>query len=252
MPTLHQARHWLDRWDRQQEFYIVDREERFAVITDIVEAACGPQPLIVDLGVGPGSLAVRLLDRLPGAHVVGIDADPLLLGLARTGYGDRKNLRLVDHDLRLPGWLDALHLDRLPDAFVSTTALHWLTRPELAAVYAACGSVLRPGGVLVNGDHLDEGAGRPRLDELVHTVRRQRAERVGVSSDEDWEAWWRAVAEAPELADLTAMRGTKGVEHHVDDVPTVDDHIAALHTAGFREAGPVWQQGDDRVLVAVR
>jgi len=74
MPTVQQARHWLDRWDRQQEFYLADREERFAVIADVVEAACGAEPLVVDLGVGPGSLAVRLLDRLPGARVVGIDA----------------------------------------------------------------------------------------------------------------------------------------------------------------------------------
>src|SRR5215831_4191142 len=140
MPTVHEARHWLDRWDRQQEFYMADREERFAVIADVVEAVCGPEPLIVDLGV---------------------DADPLLLGLARIAYGDRAGLRLVDHDLRLPGWLDALNLDRAPDAFVSTTALHWLSRAELAAVYATCGATVRPGGVLVNGDHLHEGPGRP-------------------------------------------------------------------------------------------
>ena len=108
MPTVQEARHWLDRWDRQQEFYMVDREERFAVIADVVEATCGPEPLIVDLGVGPGSLSIRLLDRMPRARVVGIDADPLLLGLARTAYGDRRGLRLVDHDLRLPGWLDEI------------------------------------------------------------------------------------------------------------------------------------------------
>ncbi|HEY3714534.1 MAG TPA: class I SAM-dependent methyltransferase [Jatrophihabitantaceae bacterium] len=252
MPTVQEARHWLDRWDRQQEIYLTDREERFAVIADVVEATCGPQPLIVDLGVGPGSLAVRLLDRLPGAQVVGIDADPLLLGLARTAYGDRAGLRLVDHDLRLPGWVDALRLDRAPDAFVSTTALHWLTGSELASVYAACGATVRPGGVLVNGDHLHESADRPRLDDLTRTVRRQRAVRVGSAGEEDWDAWWDAVREAPELSELTAMRGPKGVDHQVDDLPTVDDHLHALRGAGFAEAGTVWQHGDDRVVVAVR
>jgi len=252
MPTVQEARRWLDRWDRQQEFYLTDREERFAVIADVVEATCGPQPLIVDLGVGPGSLAVRLLDRLPGAQVVGIDADPLLLGLARTAYGDRAGLRLVDHDLRLPGWIDALRLDRAPDAFVSTTALHWLTRAQLAAVYATSGATVRPGGILVNGDQLHEGADRPRIDDLTRTVARRRAQRVGTSSDEDWQAWWLAVADAPELADLAAMRGAKGVDHHVDDLPTVDDHLQALRDAGFAEAGTVWQHGDDRVVVAIR
>lgn len=250
MPTVQQARHWLDRWDRQQEFYLADREERFAVIADVVEAAAGPQPLVVDLGVGPGSLSVRLLDRLPDAQVVGIDADPLLLGLALAAYGDRSGLRLVDHDLRLAGWLDALRLDRAPDAFVSTTALHWLTRAELATLYATCAATLRPGGVLVNGDHLHDGT--PGLAGLTRTVRDRRAARVGTAGDEDWEAWWAAVRQAPELADLTAMRGPRGVEHTVPELPTVDDHVAALRVAGFAEVGTVWQHGDDRVLVAVR
>jgi SAM-dependent methyltransferase len=251
MPTVHEARHWLDRWDRQQEFYMADREERFAVIADVVEAVCGPEPLIVDLGVGPGSLSVRLLDRLPGARVVGVDADPLLLGLARIAYGDRAGLRLVDHDLRLPGWLDALNLDQTPDAFVSTTALHWLTREELAGLYAACGRVIRPGGVLVNGDHLHEGPGQSGLDELSRLVRERRTARVGTAGDEDWEAWWDAVRAAPELADLSAMRGPHGVEHRVDDLASLDDHVTALRAGGFREVGSVWQHGDDRVLVAI-
>ena len=251
MPTVQQARHWLERWDRQQEVHLADREERFAVIADVVEEACGGSPLIVDLGVGPGSLAVRLLERLPGARVVGIDADPLLLGLAATAYRDRAGLRLVDCDLRMPGWVDALHLDRAPDAFVSTTALHWLTRDELTALYATCGAVLRPGGVLVNGDNLHEPS-RPRLDTLTRTVARRRAERIGVTGGEDWNAWWQAVGEAPELADLAALRGPKGVDHHVDDLPSVDDHLAALRAGGFREAGTVWQHGDDRVIVGVR
>lgn len=252
MPTVQQARQWLDRWDRQQEFYLADREERFAVIADIVEAACGAEPLVVDLGVGPGSLAVRLLDRLPGARVVGVDADPLLLGLARSANADRRGLRLVDHDLRMPGWLDALHLDRAPDAFVSTTALHWLTRHELAGLYAACAGALQPGGVLVNGDHLRDGAAQPGLDSLTRVVGERRAARVGAAREEDWQAWWDAVRQAPELADLAAMRGPHGVQHDVDIVATFDAHIAALRRAGFAEVGTVWQHGDDRVLVAVR
>ena len=58
----------------------------------------------VDLGSGPGSLAVRLLDRIPGATVVAVDADPLLLALGRAAYGDRTGLRFADRDLRTPGW----------------------------------------------------------------------------------------------------------------------------------------------------
>lgn len=253
MPTVEQARYWLRRWDLQQETYLPDREERFAVIADVVEAVADrPDPLIVDLGVGPGSLAARLAERLPAARIVGVDADPVLLGLARAAYDDIPGLRLVPHDLRDAGWLDALGLERAPDAFVSTTALHWLSRGQLRGVYAACVRALRPGGVLVNGDHMAESETRPRLDALTRLVARGRAERIGRSGGEDWRAWWDAVEAAPELADLVATRATNETAHATKDLPDFDDHLAALRHAGFAEVGTVWQHGDDRVLVAVR
>src|SRR5436190_6084271 len=132
-----------------------DREERFAAMIDAVEVGAGrADPLVVDLGCGPGSLSVRLLDRIPAARVVAVDADPVMLALARAAYGDRAGLRFVPADLRRPGWSGGLGLDRPADAAVSTTALHWLAPQALAELYAELAGVLRPGGLLLNGDHL--------------------------------------------------------------------------------------------------
>ena len=67
MPELDRdtARDWIERWDRQQEESLPDREDRFTALIDAVEEGTGrPDPLVLDLGCGPGSLAVRLLDRL--------------------------------------------------------------------------------------------------------------------------------------------------------------------------------------------
>ncbi len=97
------AEKWLDRWDQQQQTYIADREERFSVITDVLKAAIPrSDPRIVDLGIGPGSLAIRLLDRIPAARVVGVDAGPLLAGLARAAYGHNPRLRLSNMICGLP------------------------------------------------------------------------------------------------------------------------------------------------------
>lgn len=149
------ARTWLDRWDRQQEGYMPTREERFTVIVDAVEAAVDrPDPVVVDLACGPGSLAVRLLERLPKATVVAVDADPLLLSLGRAAYGDRDGLRFVEIDLTDPAWTDELRLPRPADAAVSTTALHWLTPEDLGSVYARLAGVMASDGVILNGDHL--------------------------------------------------------------------------------------------------
>ncbi|MFC6935783.1 methyltransferase domain-containing protein [Actinomadura yumaensis] len=149
------AARWIARWDRQQQGYLPDREERFTALIDAVEAATGrPDPLVLDLGCGPGSLSGRLLDRLPGATVVAIDTDPLLLSLGKAVHAGRRGLRWADLDLRVPGWAARLRLDRQADAAVSTTALHWITGDELRVTYGELATVLRPGGLFLNGDNL--------------------------------------------------------------------------------------------------
>lgn len=248
--TRDQARFWLDRWDRQQTTYLPEREVRFDVIIDIVEQATGRRdPLVVDLGVGPGSLAVRLLDRLPQASVVGVDADPLLLGLAAAAYPEYA-LRLVETDLREDGWFEALGLERAPDAFVSTTALHWMDRGPLSRLLQTCARVIAPGGVFVNGDHLGEGDTAPRMNDLLPSIAAARADRLGTAEGEDWAAWWQAVEEAPELSELV-LRRAGGFDHTVTDRPTVHTWIEDLRSAGFAEAGQAWQYGDDRVVVGL-
>src|SRR4051795_13543883 len=103
--TRDVADRWITRWDRQQEGYLPDREERFTALIDAVAAGAGrPDPVVLDLGCGPGSLSTRLLDRIPEASVVAIDTDPLLMTLGRTLHADRENLTFVGLDLRSPGW----------------------------------------------------------------------------------------------------------------------------------------------------
>src|SRR5713226_4944305 len=159
---------WIERWDAQQQAFLPDREERFTALIDAVQECAGrDDPLVLDLGCGPGSLAVRLLDRIPDATVIAIDTDPLLLALGSASYGGRGGLRFADLDLRTPGWAGLLGLDRVADAAVSTTALHWLRAPELRAMYAELAKVLRPGGLLLDGDHLkDDEAVTPTLARL--------------------------------------------------------------------------------------
>ena len=202
---LDRAGQWVSRWDAQQEWYMPDREERFTVLIDAVEAGAGrDDPLVLDLGCGPGSLAVRLLDRMPAARVVAIDTDPLLLALGRAAYGGRSGLRFVDLDLREPGWAPALGLDRAADAAVSTTALHWLDGAQLGAMYAELATVLRPGGLMLDGDHLKEDeAAVPALARLGDAVSERAARRrLGGPPEhrEDWKAWWEAATADPELA----------------------------------------------------
>jgi SAM-dependent methyltransferase len=257
------ARSWIDRWDRQQEVYLADREERFTALIDAVEAVAGrPDPLVIDLGCGPGSLAVRLLDRLPAATVVAVDADPVTLALGRAAYAGRPGLRFADVDLRAPGWESGLGLEpgQPADAVISTTALHWLTGPELRALYGALGALLRRGGLFLDGDHLrlDQVsapvlAGIERALEEREALRRFPDGHAGRA--DDWAQWWRAATADPALTDAAAERARRGFgasEHDQADGVRLDTHVSALLAAGFAEVGTIWQRGGNRLLCAVR
>ncbi|MFI6373425.1 class I SAM-dependent methyltransferase [Streptomyces sp. NPDC050546] len=251
--SLATAERWVERWELQQQRYAVDREERFTVIADVVQhvtAGREGRPLVVDLGCGPGSLAARLVRRLPDAEIVAVDRDPVLLELGRTHHPDAA--RYVDAEIGAPGWTGTLGLDRPLDAAVSTTALHYLDRDTLLRVYRQLASLLRPGGVLVNGDHLPQDDAGPAG--IAAHVGRCRADRQRVFAHEDWGSWWSALSDDPELTDLLAERRRR--EEPLDsggpaELP-LSAHLELLRQAGFGTAGPVWQYGDSCVVVAVR
>ncbi|MDS1271842.1 class I SAM-dependent methyltransferase [Lipingzhangella sp. LS1_29] len=249
------AAEWIERWDRQQEGFIPHREERFAVITDSVTAALSDidAPVIVDLGCGPGSLTARLARSLPTATLIGIDAEPLLLGLARAHYGEIATW--VQTDLGDPAWVNVL-----PDTIhgaVSTTALHWMHRDSLAALYSSLAKRTVPGGVFVNADHMplpDE-----QLQDLSTSVYAGQCRRAGVADREGYHEWWDAILADERLAPITGARphpeadSADGAEHHHgSNLVTAAEHARLLQESGYTSAGPVWQAADDFVVAALR
>ncbi|MFI6041577.1 class I SAM-dependent methyltransferase [Nocardia sp. NPDC051321] len=243
--TPTRARTWIDRWDRQQEGYLPDREIMFAVIADAVAANTDrPDPLVLDVACGPGSLGARIRERLPRARVIGIDADPVLLELARTAYG----FDLVDRNLADPAWTADLPAEPI-DAIVSTTALHWLGADQLAALYAQSAELLRPGGIFLNGD--DMVTATTDIDQLHAAMGARQLEREGVGDREGWVEWWSAITAEPELATAVAERDNRRWEHPDDHGVTYEQHLKFLRAAGFRTAEPIWQYGRRRIIAAV-
>src|SRR5258708_29127326 len=264
--TQAAAAAWIRRWDAQQQDFLPDREERFTALIDAGQECAGrPDPLVLDLGCGPGSLAVRLLERIPAASIVAIDADPLLLALGRTAWNGRSrsaaepeqtgSLRFADQDLRVAGWSRALGLERQADAAVSTTALHWLPPDALAAMYAELATVLRRGGLVVNGDPLTEDEqAAPTLARLGRAlIEREDRRRAPGGHGETWDSWWDGVHADPALAELVAERALRAFvpEHHGSPSGRLDVHVDALRAAGFAEIGTLWQRGDNRLLCGV-
>jgi len=137
----------------------------------LARALTTPDPVVLDVGSGPGVLADAVLRSVPGAAVVVQDYSPPMLDQARSRLawaGDRA--RFHQSDLGSPGWSGDLG-DGF-DAVVSSYAIHNLRDPAaIRAVYDELVTLLVPGGCVLLLD-LVESPG-PLADALVGERRRR-------------------------------------------------------------------------------
>lgn len=241
---------WQDSWDRQQEWYLPDREERFRVMLDMVEALAGPEPRVLDLACGTGSISDRLLKRFPDAVSTGVDLDPALLTIARGYFGGDRRISFVTADLREPDWATKLPHDTY-DAVLTATALHWLRPEPLRALYGQIAGVLRTGGVFMNADHMPDPS-TPRLNAAALEQDRARRERERAEGVLDWEQWWGSAKADPVLAGPTARRYEIYGSHADGEEHSVRWHEDALREAGFAEARAVWRSWSDAVVLGLK
>ncbi|MET9806960.1 class I SAM-dependent methyltransferase [Streptomyces halstedii] len=243
-------RSWQESWDRQQEWYMPDREERFRVMLDMVEAVVGPAPRVLDLACGTGSITDRLLRRFPDATSTGVDLDPALLAIACGTFEGDDRVTFVTADLKDPAWTE-----RLPhssyDAVLTATALHWLHSEPLAELYGRVGQLVRDGGVFMNADHMIDTE-TPRINAAERAHRHASMDRARAGGALDWADWWALAAKDPALAEPTAERYRIYGEHADGDMPSPQWHAAALRAAGFGEARTVWSSPSDTLMLALK
>ncbi|MFI6844915.1 class I SAM-dependent methyltransferase [Kitasatospora sp. NBC_00085] len=251
MTDRNHWQNWQRSWDRQQEWYLPDREERFRAMLDVVEAVTGPAPRVLDLACGTGSITERLLARLPGATSVGVDQDPALMAIARGLFAGEPRFTLVTADLKDPHWADRLPDGRF-DAVVTATALHWLPPTDLTRLYRDLAGLVRPGGVFLNADHAPEEESIPLLTAADEAFQQRRQAREKAEGVLDWAEWWAAAEADPLLAEHVAARKAIYGSHADGASHPAGWHTARLVEAGFREAGVAWRSITDALVAAVR
>ncbi|MEU0648564.1 class I SAM-dependent methyltransferase [Streptomyces umbrinus] len=241
---------WQESWDRQQEWYMPDREERFRVMLDMVEALVGPEPRVLDLACGTGSITARLFERFPKAVSTGVDLDPALLTIAEGTFRGDDRVSFVTADLKDPDWAEKLPYDSY-DAVLTATALHWLHREPLAVLYGQVAGLVRDGGVFMNADHMIDEA-TPRINAADRAQRHARMDEAKAAGVLDWADWWQLAAQDPVLAGPTARRFEIYGEHAEGDTPSVEWHARVLREAGFAEAREVWRSPSDALVLALK
>jgi tRNA (cmo5U34)-methyltransferase len=154
---------------------------------------------VLELGVGTGETARRVLERHPDARLTAIDESPPMLEQARTSLP-------ASADLRAGRLQDALPAGPY-DAVVSALAVHHLTSAEKRDLFARVASVLRPGGLFVFADvvvperpedvvtPIEDGYDLPdRLDDQLYWLRS-----AGLEPEVVWAARDLAVVRATRL-----------------------------------------------------
>lgn len=127
------------------------------------ELAGAASPSVVEIGSGPGELAIAIARRLPAAAVTGVDLAPAMAAeaaarVAASGLQERVRFVVADGaGLPFP--------DASVDLVVSSLSMHHWARPP--AVFAEIARTLRPGGVALIYDLRPFTYARDELDRFV-------------------------------------------------------------------------------------
>ncbi len=94
--------------------------------------------VVLDAGCGTGRWTQLIAERVPDGRVIGVDASPEMLTLARERLG--QEVELIETDLT------ELELTEAVDAVFSSAVFHWIADHD--ALFARLFAALRPGGRL--------------------------------------------------------------------------------------------------------
>jgi SAM-dependent methyltransferase len=185
-----------------------------------IVAGDNPAPeTIVDIAAGPGAVLGVFLERFPDARGVWSDASEPMLELARerlAPFGGRVEYVLADMTD-----LDGTGLPAAADVITTSRASHHLDRDGLIGFYAAAAARLKPGGWLVNLDHIGPAS--------------QAGPPAAAGFDEVWDQRLRAARKVFGVA----SDGPK--HHHNYPLTSVADHLDAFGAAGITDVEIPWR-----------
>lgn len=193
---------------------------------------------VLELGIGTGFFAKRLLEAYPAARVIGVDGAESMVEMAASRLGpmaERVDFRVGDLQE-----LDRLiRTDEVPAAVLSSYALHHLDREEKLRVIRESVGYLQPDGWFVNADVLD--ADSPVIETRIQQLRIEGIIRRAASGDDRF-ADERATRRF--LDDMEAREG--------DQPLTLWAALEVLRQAGLDDACVLWLEYREAVTAGRR
>jgi SAM-dependent methyltransferase len=191
----------MDDQDQVEAYAAADFSTTDAAFADRCVALMGAPARILDLGCGPGNIALQLAARLPDAHILGVDGAPRMLDVARQRASALGSSQLhfahylVGEPVPEPGTWDAI---------VSNSLLHHLHDPMTLwhTIRAAAG----PGAHVFIGD-----LRRPATEAEVDTLVSLYAGDAPPVLQRDFRASLHAAFTPAEIEAQLAVAGLKGL-----------------------------------------
>jgi len=211
----------LEEYDSRIRTFVPYYEEMLDELEQLVASLADEGSTILDLGIGTGALAERCLNACPKAKVIGIDADPEILEMARLRFRTHASL-----DLRCGSYLE-LELPR-SDLIVASISLHHVSEPDSKKqLYARCRQALGDKGALLMADCFP-----PSLEDLA---------------EQGMTAWRRHLEQhyTPEEASRYLEAWSEEDTHFV-----LADELEWLQQAGFRPE-VAWRKDLFAVLLCI-
>lgn len=202
-------------YDRTRRQLLPCFDDFYGAVPRLIERRPDEALEVLDLGAGTGLLTMHLAHAFPRARFTLIDVAERMLDVARerfAGDADSGRFRFVLADY------SRIELPRSQDAVVSSLSIHHLEDGEKRGLFARILAALASGGVFVNAEQV-RGA-TPAMEDA-------------------WQRSWLASARASGVAraDLDAA-----IERmRADRTATLDEQLAWLRAAGFRDVGCVFQ-----------
>jgi SAM-dependent methyltransferase len=148
------------------------RRELRRLIAEVLRDQLPPPLRVLELGPGPGLLALEILGTCAVQSLTLFDFSPPFLEMCRNRLDERAAVRLVLGDFTRADWPSML--DPPFDAVVSMQAVHEVRhKRHVPALHRRARSLLRPGGLCVVCDHVPS-VDDPRSVALMSSEAEQR------------------------------------------------------------------------------
>lgn len=233
----------VEQYDRRQAKIVENKREMLESIVKIVAYFCDARalksPTILDVGCGPGTLTGLLLERIPGATVVAVDASDQMVEAAKqrlSSQGDRFAGFVGDYNS--PAFWSE-DIDREYDIIASSISLHYLSDQRREAFFKKVHARLTKRGIFAAS--IGTRSNAPEIAKMEQTFRAQYL--------------WDNLDPAKRPQDFNAFAKDFIEEKETSaniNWQSHEEYLRCMKTAGFKEADVVWQLWIKSIFVGVK